>query len=309
MRGYVAPTDYDWYRFLQARPELREVNFWRPSGSPFKALTPGELFFFKLKAPDNAIGGFGLFARAAVLPIWEAWEVFETANGVADRASLVERLSRLRGERLDRLAVDNAITCIAINEPVFFPPDDWVAEPLDWRREIVQGKGYDLTAGVGRSLLEACAEKAASLRSTADWTGEALEAARFGDPTLIRPRLGQSSFRIAVLEAYDRRCAVTGEHSLPVIEASHIKPYAAGGDHAVVNGLPLRRDLHRLFDLGFVTVRPNLRFDVSRSLRDKWQNGRIYYELAGREIRLPPNPAEHPSRELLGWHNEQVFRP
>lgn len=58
VRGYVAATDYDWYRFLQARPELREVNFWRPSGSPFRALTSGELFFFKLKAPHNAVGAW-----------------------------------------------------------------------------------------------------------------------------------------------------------------------------------------------------------------------------------------------------------
>lgn len=68
MRALVAPTDYGWYRFLQARPELREVNFWRPSQRAVNAIAPGELFFFKLKAPYNAIAGFGIFTRAAVLP-------------------------------------------------------------------------------------------------------------------------------------------------------------------------------------------------------------------------------------------------
>lgn len=309
MRGYVAPTDYEWYRFLQARPELREVNFWRPSQSRFTALEPGELFFFKLKAPHNAIGGFGMFTRAVVLPIWEVWDVFEAANGVADLDGLLARLSRLRGEHAGRLTVYDWVTCIAINEPVFFPPDDWVPAPGDWQREIVSGKGYDLTRNEGRLLLESCAEKARTLQAALEWTEEAVEAARFGNPALIRPRLGQSSFRIAVLDAYERRCAVTGERSLPVVEASHIKPYAAGGQHAVPNGLPLRRDLHRLFDLGFVTIRPDLRFAVSRSLRDSWQNGRVYYELSDRQIRLPHNPAEHPDRELLEWHNDEVFRP
>jgi hypothetical protein len=28
MRAYVGVTDGDWYRFLAARPGLREVNFW-----------------------------------------------------------------------------------------------------------------------------------------------------------------------------------------------------------------------------------------------------------------------------------------
>ena len=95
VRGFVANTDFDWYQFLRARPELREVNFWRPSQSRFGALQSGELFFFKLKAPHNAVGGFGLFTRAAVLPIWEAWDVFGLANGVADRDSLLKRLGRL----------------------------------------------------------------------------------------------------------------------------------------------------------------------------------------------------------------------
>jgi HNH endonuclease len=95
------------------------------------------------------------------------------------------------------------------------------------------------------------------------WPIEALTAERAGRPMMIRPRLGQASFRLAVIGAYGGQCAETTEHSLPVIEAAHIRPWAAGGTHEVPNGLPLRRDLHRLFDLGYVTVRPDLAFAVS----------------------------------------------
>src|SRR5690606_15316197 len=123
VRGFVAPTDYGWYRFLQARPELREVNFWRPSQNSFRALAQGELFFFKLKAPYNAIAGFGVFTRAAVLPVWEAWDVFGPANGTADIAELLGRLGRLAGAPRAGFGVDDWIGCLAINEPVFFPPD------------------------------------------------------------------------------------------------------------------------------------------------------------------------------------------
>ena len=65
MRGFVAPTDQGWYQFLLGRPEIHEVNFWRPGATSFAALKPGEPFFFKLKASYDAIGGFGLFARFA----------------------------------------------------------------------------------------------------------------------------------------------------------------------------------------------------------------------------------------------------
>src|SRR6266511_152116 len=302
MRGFVAPTDHEWYRFLQARPELREVNFWRPSQHRFGALQSGELFFFKLKAPHNAIGGFGLFTRAAVLPVWEAWEVFGLANGVPDVQALIARLSRLIDKAGSAITIDDWIGCLAINEPVFFAPDEWVPVPADWRREIVSGKSYDLATGEGRLLYERCLARAQAQAHTASWTAELLDTARYGPPQLVRPRLGQASFRIAVLEAYERRCAVTGERSLPVVEASHIKPFSAGGEHAVPNGLPLRRDIHKLFDLGFVSVRPDLTFAVSDELRDTYANGRVYYQRQD-QASAPPIPrSENPDPKQLEWH-------
>ena len=49
MKGAVANTDFDWYRFCSARPHLEEVNFWRSGATNFKALLPGEPFFLMLK--------------------------------------------------------------------------------------------------------------------------------------------------------------------------------------------------------------------------------------------------------------------
>jgi len=69
----------------------------------------------------------------------------------------------------------------------------------------------------------------------------------------------------------------------------------------------LRADLHRLFDQGYVTVTPELRLEVSDRLRQDYSNGRSYYPLHGRVLRLPPNPHERPSGHFLRWHNERVF--
>lgn len=67
--GWFAPTDYDWRRFLTGRPEIKEVNFWTPGGTSFRAVPAGCPFFFKLKRQPNATGAFGLFARFARLPV------------------------------------------------------------------------------------------------------------------------------------------------------------------------------------------------------------------------------------------------
>jgi putative restriction endonuclease len=306
MRGFVAPTDHDWYRYLQARPHLDEVNFWRPGGGAFAALTPGEPFFFKLKTPHNAIGGFGQFARFARLPLWMAWDVFGEANGAPTIDDLRARLARLAPGRFP-FDLDHEIGCISIAFPTFFTPDDWVPIPPDWRPNIVSGRTYDLAAGHGRDLWDQCVERAVA--PTADtWAAEAAEQLRHGKPQVIEPRLGQGSFRLAVLEAYGRACAVTTEHSLPVLEAAHIKPYGQGGKHEVRNGLPLRRDLHRLFDLGFVTVRPDRSFAVSRQLRDDYANGRVYYNLEGTRITLPTRSDDRPDSGLLEWHGDVIFR-
>jgi putative restriction endonuclease len=307
MRGWVAPTDHGWYQFFLARSPVEEVNFWRPSPAQFRALQPGEPFFFKLKAPHVGIGGFGLFARYARLPVWRVWEVFGEANGVPNERELRDRLARLAPNPFIRTDNDRLIGCISISAPVFFTPDEWVPVPTDWQRNIVSGRGYDLSTGEGARLWRDCLERAAA-RGAADWVHEGLDQARHGKPQLILPRLGQGAFRIAVLDAYGRACAVTTEHSLPVIEAAHIKPWGQGGDHEVRNGIPLRRDLHRLFDLGYVTIRPDHRLAVSSALREDYENGRTYYALDGRTILLPERSSDRPSREFLEWHGDEVFR-
>jgi len=303
----VGVTDFGWYRHLSARPHLDEVNFWRPGGAGFRALPEGGLFFFKLKAPHNAIAGFGQFARFERMPRWLAWEVFGEANGVTSERALVERLGRLaRGSGRD-LRRETLIGCIFVAFPVFFDPDDWVDPPRDWSPNVVSGAGYDLSSGEGLRVWRECAERAARSTSAEGWS-DSVTTDRYGAPISVRPRLGQRSFRLAVLEAYDGACAVTTEHSLPVLDAAHIKPYGDGGAHAVSNGLPLRKDLHRLFDLGFVTVRPDATFAVSRSLREEYENGRTYYALDGAGVLLPRAMEDRPRAELLEWHGDVVYR-
>jgi predicted restriction endonuclease len=133
------------------------------------------------------------------------------------------------------------------------------------------------------------------------------QVARFGSPVLIEPRLGQGAFRVAVTDAYGRRCALTGERTLPILDAAHIQAYAEGGAHEIANGLLLRTDIHRLFDLGYVTVSTDGRFDVGRRLRDDFENGQHYYQMHGQALALPRDPRFRPSLQALEWHQSYRF--
>ncbi len=102
-------------------------------------------------------------------------------------------------------------------------------------------------------------------------------------------------------------CAVTRERTLPALDAAHIRPFSDGGEHEASNGVLLRRDIHSLFDAGYVTITPNLNFEVSRRIKEDFENGRQYYELHGRAVALPEDPQSVPDRAALTWHNEKVY--
>ena len=118
----------------------------------------------------------------------------------------------------------------------------------------------------------------------------------------------RAAFRVLVTDIYGRRCAVTRERTLPALEAAHIRPYGDGGAHEARNGLLLRRDIHSLFDAGYVTVTPDLDFEVSRRIKEEFENGRHYYALHGQRISAPRNASERPDPDALTWHNAHCFR-
>ena len=308
MRLWVGVTDKDWFEYLTFL-EPDEVNFWQPSGSRnFRVLQPGEPFLFKLHSPDNFVIGGGFFVRYSALPCSLAWDAFERKNGVG---SLNDLVARVRKYRKDDQTVDPVIGCNVLAEPFFLPRSQWIPVPRDWSGNIVQGKSYQADSLEGKALWNSV-YKAMTFSYRAMDPGRAEPEAdqlRFGAEYLTRGRLGQGAFRVLVTDAYQRRCAVTGERTLPVLEAAHIKPYASKGPHRVSNGILLRSDLHTLFDLGYVTVTPELRLEVSSRLREEWENGREYYAYHGRELSFrPTDTANLPGKEFLQWHNENRFK-
>ena len=299
----IAVTDGDWFEMLRRQPNLSEVNFWAPSAANFRALQPGELFLFKLHAPRNVIVGGGIFAYANVLPCSLAWEAFREANGARSAHEMRTRIARYRKtDPNDRSDFD--IGCRILTQPFFFEDSDAIPVPSSWAANIVSFKTYNTGNAEGLALWDAVNDR---LNRTL-FPVIAEEQARYGEPQLIRPRLGQGAFRVPVTDVYQRRCAVTRERTLPALEAAHIRPYGDGGAHETSNGLLLRRDIHSLFDAGYVTVTPDLHFEVSDRIKEEFENGRDYYALHGRPIHVPGEAAHEPERALLRWHNENCFR-
>lgn len=305
MKLYVGLTDRSWYDHLAAMdPAPDEVNFWRPGGlTNFKAVEPGAPFLFKLHNPDNVISGWGYFFQHFKLPVSLAWRAYEQKNGAVSLSRLRDLIRKHRGADEH----DPWIGCTILTSPVFLPRDEWFPVPSDWASNIVSGRTYTSDDPLAAALWDAVQQRERIASPLDDQLAIALEGPRYGAEFVARARLGQGTFRILVTDAYNRRCAMTGEKTLPVLEAAHIRSFSEGGPNRTSNGLLLRSDLHTLFDSGYMTVTPDYHVEVSPRIREEFNNGKEYYALHGSPLTLPDDPAARPAREYLEWHNEKVF--
>jgi putative restriction endonuclease len=310
MKIYIGVTDNNWYNFL-ATHKPDEVNFWQPGGRQvFRVLEPGGLFLFKLHSPLDFIAGGGFFVRHSFLPVSLAWEAFRHKNGTTDHHAFQQAIYRYR--RSDpKTEPDPAIGCIILTAPFFFERSDWIPVPPDWKPNIVQGKSYNTESFVGKNLMRQVEERLRQSRITSfdsDAMLFEMEGERYGTGQLVYPRLGQGAFRVVVTEAYHRKCAISGERTLPVLEAAHIKPYSQEGPHLPNNGLLLRQDFHTLFDRGYITVSEDLNIEVSKRIKEDFGNGKEYYSYHGKKlIEVPEKTVDRPSAQFLQWHNENVY--
>ncbi|WP_119580186.1 HNH endonuclease [Streptomyces europaeiscabiei] len=107
--------------------------------------------------------------------------------------------------------------------------------------------------------------------------------------SVVRVRVGQEAFREQLLRAQGEICAFTGPTPAAALEAAHLYSYAESGEHHDYGGLLLRRDIHRLFDLGHVAVdTASGTLDVASSLH----RYPCYAQLHGRPLVVQLRP-EH----------------
>lgn len=123
---------------------------------------------------------------------------------------------------------------------------------------------------------------------------------------LVKQRIGQDIFRNALIAFWQGRCAVTGLAVVPLLRASHIKPWADCENNQerldVFNGLLLAPHLDALFDGGWIT------FDDTGTLAKSHllDNTAVQLLAVGSEMKLSHLAADH--RPYLEYHRQYVFK-
>ncbi|HEY5327216.1 MAG TPA: HNH endonuclease [Mucilaginibacter sp.] len=311
MKFYLGVTDNSWFNYLRnINPE--DVNFWQPGGNVnFKLLQPGAPFLFKLKYQMDVIGGVGFFSSHTFLPISVAWETFGNRNGCE---SYDEFKKKILNYRVNKTDFNPQIGCIVLTNPIFFEKQDWIKTPENWSKSIVQGKAYSTDEEIGGKLWEQVEQLLEKYLFGQEQQSENQFMLRepfvgYRTSILSRVRIGQGAFRVLITDAYSRKCSITGEKTLPVLESAHIQSYSQSGPHSISNGILLRSDIHKLFDSGYLTITTDLKVEVSNRIKQEFLNGKEYYQYHGKNlVTVPLKEIDRPNKQYIEWHNSVVFK-
>jgi putative restriction endonuclease len=313
VQPFIALTDKAWFDYLSSQASasiVDEVNFWSPrSTQPLKHMQAGQPIFFRLKNPFNAIAGYGFFAHYRLIGIDFAWELFGWKNGDPDKLRFLQRIGDYREQDLLDPRVPKApLGCTILREAHFWPRQRWIAwgTDLGWQGTIVRGKTEEDPRRV-ELLLQSMAGDTPPEFESAAFTPLEADERRIAMAAQVQ-REGQGAFRARLLDAYRGCCAITGEHTEPVLDAAHIQPYLGARSNHIQNGVAMTKEFHALFDRGYVTITPDFVVRISPRLKTDWNNGRRYFPYDGqRLVQLPERKQDCPSSHALAWHNKRKF--
>ena len=126
---------------------------------------------------------------------------------------------------------------------------------------------------------------------------------------VVKQRLHQSSFREAVIAAYNGRCAVSGLPERRLLDAAHIisDKNELMGQPVITNGLPLSKIHHSAFDSNLIGINPDYRLHVSERLLSQNDGPMLesFKQLNGNKLRLPTRLIDYPDRERLAVRFEE----
>jgi putative restriction endonuclease len=244
---------------------------------------------------------------------------FHLQSGLTDRTPSFWHLVAQPGRELALAALTSARTPGHITGNVAYATLDPALHALiqspeacDALSEVVADTWLDRSHNDLAGLLRhsaAISSYERSLRGAAYGTGTplTLTAAEAAPPAYVR----SPAFRRVVIQAYDYRCAASGERIITpsgeaLVEAAHIHPFSESGDDDPRNGLALSRDMHWAMDRNLIAPGPDLKWHVSTLLDSRIPDFRRLCELDGRALLLPSETRLTPKREVLEWRLERL---
>lgn len=291
----IVLTDYNWYSLLKEKKITKQVNFWTPTPWKVKQLRRGSNVYFLLKKRyGRIICGYGKFVRYEEMSIINTWNLYGIKNGVNNLTEMKSRVEGyVRKNSITKFCEESHLIGNIILKDIVFIDDELQKAPefYGWNvaNQVVKFKYIN--------------DEVFQIDEKDDNVPFLLvDSNKKETGTVINKiRIGQESFRRRLLNAYFRKCCITGEEEESILEAAHIQEYISKESNHVQNGLLFRVDFHRLFDQGLITIDEDFKICVSEKL-----NSDYYKSFNGKQISLPKENCV-PSLIAIQWHNKNIF--
>ena len=136
-----------------------------------------------------------------------------------------------------------------------------------------------------------------------DASADVIEISRRYNERIVLTRHHQPLFRVAVIRAYERQCAVCRLPFAELLDAAHIRSDSDGGLPRVSNGLALCKLHHGAYDANIIGISPDYVVKVKESVLQTFDGPTLQHaikEMDGERLRkVPTARAERPDRDLL----------
>lgn len=276
---------------LMGSSDLHEVNCWVP-GNQKTHLKEGSLFLIRLNPDGKKMIGGGIFRHSEKnITYSKAWNLYKEANGAGSEEELREMAKNASSYNPDFIASQ------VITRPFFLDEKDWIDFP---ERHAQNSLRYlKLKKRINKKIWEDAIKKS-------DYVNKDRILKDCKKTGLITHRYGQKEFREKILKLFGNKCAVSGERASILIEASHIVQHACDGSYDISNGIPLRVDLHELFDRGYATIRNKdgiYEFLICDRFWKDYDGGENYKVWRKKKIKKPDGWS--PTDESLAWHHKK----
>lgn len=149
----------------------------------------------------------------------------------------------------------------------------------------------------------AAAEKYIELESIVTIPPEQIEVTETEKEQVIKSRIGQSTFKKALLEI-KKRCKLCGVTDERFLVASHIKPWSKSNNQErldVNNGLLLCPNHDSLFDKGYISFDDSGRILISDNLD---VNTKVFLNI-NETIKINMNESQ---QQYMKWHRENIYK-
>lgn len=127
---------------------------------------------------------------------------------------------------------------------------------------------------------------------------------------MICQRINQGYFRNLLIKTYGGQCCITRLTVLPLLVASHIKPWNVSNPKSErlnpCNGLLLNALHDKAFDTGLLTIDLDYKVRISREVKRTPETEQWLWRFDGKTIDIPS--INKPNRSFIEYHNDIIFR-